>query len=287
MLTPFLSLGILPSNEQKACIYHWGNECSRLKASFTKLDHYLGGDPIKCNYSDSCDFRNFWHAASNYLHVSCNKREWYAEQFRLHKENPLIHKAPPEIRIAKHHFPIELLLSQMNGSISKGRITLPLSKATTDAIHLYHHRSRPPQDDGLIRYNIALGKGKSAKWLSHNPGIHFRKVPCAELRSVQDILRTERGECILVPRLDINQRRQQHAERQWNNRSPQQWNDVVVDNEERIRQLEEDIQSMMRQLQEKDTALNRAADNERNDRLNFGNEKKMNELYNHQPAEGC
>ena len=162
----------------------------------------------------------------------------------------------------------------MNGSISKGRITLPLSKATTDAIHLYRNRSPPPQDDGLIRYNIALGKGKGAKWLSHNPGIHFRKVPCAELRSVQDILRTERGECILAPRLDINQRRQQHDERQRNNRSPQQWNDVVVNNEERIRQLEEDIQSMMRQLQEKDTALKRAADNERYARLNFGNEKK-------------
>ena len=47
---------------------------------------------------------------------------------------------------------------------------MPLSKATVDAIRLYRNRSPPPRDDGLIRYNVALGKGKSAKWLSGNPG---------------------------------------------------------------------------------------------------------------------
>ena len=136
----------------------------------------------------------------------------------------------------------------MNGSIRKGWITLPITKTTADAIHLYRNWSPPPQDDVLIHYNAVLGKGKSAKWLAHNPGIHFRKVPCAELQSVQDILKTEQGECILAPRLDINQRRQQHADRERNVCSPQQWNDVVVDKEERIRQLEEDVQSTMRQI---------------------------------------
>ena len=78
-------------------------------------------------------------------------------------------------------------LSNQKFAVSDERINMQradyisVEKAAVDAIHLYRNWNPPPQDDGLILYNMVLGKGKSAKWTIDNPGIHFRKVPCAEL----------------------------------------------------------------------------------------------------------
>mmetsp|Transcript_10347 Transcript_10347/g.17580 ORF Transcript_10347/g.17580 Transcript_10347/m.17580 type:complete len:762 (-) Transcript_10347:731-3016(-) len=165
------------NSEKKACLCHWGDDCSELKTFFDKNKSELG-QVIKVRYAETCNFVNFYNAAIKFLRIPMRKQQELRQLYDEHKADPT-NKPCPRIMIAKFHFPYILALTTTQW-------TSPMLRGKVDELECYIDRSPPPQDDALIIYNPDLGEGQSVRAKKASNGkTQFRVVPCATRAEVK------------------------------------------------------------------------------------------------------
>ena len=164
---------------RKSCCCHWGDNCCQLATFFSNYkDHPLRGE-VNLRYSDSCGFHNILRAAVNFLKIPRPQlREW-EEQYNQHLADDK--KPLPRIRIARHHFPLDLLEK-------KPRWLMPLTNDVIQQLESYKNRSPPPNSDSLLLYDRGLGSGQSNRSrMDHGDDKLFRVAPFVVLKDVQAI----------------------------------------------------------------------------------------------------
>ena len=119
------------------------------------------------------------------LNVSKNAQDEWNNKYHLWKSDPL-NNVQPRVRIAKHHFPIELATRDL-GEKHQLSWVHPITEEEADELKCYNHIPSQ-QVDFLLKYDTSLGKGQSARSRKKYEGkTLLRIVPCASVTQVTNI----------------------------------------------------------------------------------------------------
>jgi hypothetical protein len=148
-------------------------------------------------YSDSCNVQNMVQAANQLLGVSPATFEAFRNKFQLWKEDPTKNVQPRYI-IARHHFPIELIMRDAGEKRSLSWVS-PLTKEEAEKLKCYEHNTCPPHLDEIMRYDPTLGSGQSQKSKQkYGKKVLIRVAPCASLERVTELaaaVQNDQEEC--------------------------------------------------------------------------------------------
>ncbi|KAL7553433.1 hypothetical protein ACHAWF_016720 [Thalassiosira exigua] len=172
--------------ERKSCVCGWGDICCSLKTFFDVQGHALGGE-ITCIYwSESCNFQNFWRGAAAFLNLPISKRRALERQWEDWKDKDLpdAKKKGPRLKIAKHHFPLEI--------VEAGTPWIaPITGDQLDSLGLFSR-----YQDSVLKYDAELGDGQSKRALKQYRGAPlYINAPLATLEEVTSLAaRIQKGE---------------------------------------------------------------------------------------------
>mmetsp|Transcript_24500 Transcript_24500/g.52997 ORF Transcript_24500/g.52997 Transcript_24500/m.52997 type:complete len:541 (+) Transcript_24500:42-1664(+) len=180
----FTPLNSKSSPKRKSCICNWGQDCVDFKTYFDKTKHLLQGY-VEINYSESsCNMQNMWNGICHYLKPSEEEKDDIKARYNAHFNAADKKKTRRSgFKIAKHHFPVELVKEQERKD--SGRWVSPMTMEMADWLKCYARRHLSPLHlNETIKFDPFLGEGKSKIWQIEFKTM-IRKVPSASKEEVR------------------------------------------------------------------------------------------------------
>jgi len=232
------------SAERKICICDWGQRCCEFKTFFKKHPgHPYSGKAFDYTFSKSCDFQNFWAAATRYFHIPAEQQQQFISAAAATNDNP---KKKERFRIARHHFPVALL---QYFNAAGGMKYQPLSREILEQTGCYKHVNPPPSLDIIFHYNSSLGGGISARASKRMKGErHYRVVPCMSRDQVSSIAAQLQHQGQATARLDIEQVRVRFC-------TAAEWQDIILQKDRAIASLKSRVEELEGILKEKEERI--------------------------------
>ena len=219
-----------PTREDR-CICNW-NKCAYYRKRLTEAGHELGGDCVRPEYSDTCNFQNFFRCFCRNLHVPHDEIDQIKAEFKARQledeQGHVSSGASNSSRrggrrsIAKHHFTLEMV------RMVKARRMSWIAPMTPALVEEWKCLPGSYETDNMLRYNPSLGAGRPERWCQANP-IMYVKAPNANegvVKAIVDSLDSS-ADGNETARLDIDQRRSEAQRRQDAARTPEEWRKIV------------------------------------------------------------